>query len=129
MILTLRERISAGENFCIKFCFLFHILQELNFVREIVRCVSREQASANVVLKKKRKKTYELQQFMRNLSFYISKVSKSEFISLSIWNYLKLRRRVFSLLNFWRHFLPNFLYPLRKFAKFSRLITRKLKVI
>ena len=84
MIRTLRERISAGENFRVKFCFLFHILQELNFVREIVRCVSREQASANVVLKKKRKKTYELQQFMRNLSFYISKVSKSEFISLSI---------------------------------------------
>ena len=89
------------------FCF-FQILQGLNFVRGIVRCVSLEQM-CKCGIQNKGKKTYELQHFMRNLSFSISNVSKSEFISLSIWNYLKLRHRASPFLNFWRRFLANFL--------------------
>ena len=88
--------------------FFFQILQGLTSWGELSD-VFHESKCANVVLKKKEKNAYELQHFMRNLSFSISNVSKSEFISLSIWNYLKLRHRASPFLNFWRRFLANFL--------------------
>ena len=124
-----RKEFLLEKTFALNFAFFFKFCRVKFREGRYQMCFTRASFWKCGIQKEKEVRTYELQHFMRNLSFSISNILKSEFISLSIWNYLKLRHRESPLLHFWRRFFTNFLRQLREFNKFSRLINRKLMVI